>query len=145
MNVEMNAPTMITGGIALIMLMLISLIIRRKHSPADTLAAMSAFAEPTVQQSVQPVAVHTGPALPSSGLPDGWTMEQWQHYGEQYLAAQMGQQSPAQPTTNNTEMNHYGTSCGLSLLFSGYSHGTFVILLNAYRPQNCLQCLASSQ
>ncbi len=71
-------------------------------SPADTLAAMSAFAEPTVQQSVQPVAVHTGPALPSSGLPDGWTMEQWQHYGEQYLAAQMGQQSPAQPTTNNT-------------------------------------------
>jgi hypothetical protein len=29
-------------------------------------------------------------------------MEQWQHYGEQYLAAQMGQQIPAQPTTTNT-------------------------------------------
>ncbi len=29
-------------------------------------------------------------------------MEQWQHYGEQYLAAQMGQQAPTQPTTTNT-------------------------------------------
>jgi hypothetical protein len=71
-------------------------------SASDALAAMSAFAEPTVQQPVQPVPVQTGPALPSSGLPDGWTMEQWQHYGEQYLAAQMGQSTPAQPATNNT-------------------------------------------
>ena len=71
-------------------------------SATDALAAMSAFAEPTVQQPVQPTPVQTGPALPSSGLPDGWTMEQWQHYGEQYLAAQMGQSTPAQPATNNT-------------------------------------------
>ena len=27
----------------------------------------------------------TGPPLPPGGLPSGWTMEQWQHYGEQYL------------------------------------------------------------
>jgi len=26
-----------------------------------------------------------GPPLPPGGLPNGWTMEQWQHYGEQYL------------------------------------------------------------
>ncbi len=26
-----------------------------------------------------------GPPLPPGGLPDGWTMEQWSHYGEQYL------------------------------------------------------------
>ena len=71
-------------------------------SATDALAAMSAFAEPTVQQPVQPAPVQKGPALPSSGLPDGWTMEQWQHYGEQYLAAQMGQSTPAQPATNNT-------------------------------------------
>ena len=25
------------------------------------------------------------PKLPSSGLPDGWTMEQWKWYGKQYL------------------------------------------------------------
>jgi hypothetical protein len=26
-----------------------------------------------------------GPPLPPGGLPNGWTMEQWSHYGEQYL------------------------------------------------------------
>ena len=71
-------------------------------SASDALATMSVITEPTVQQTVQPVPVQTGPALPSSGLPDGWTMEQWQHYGEQYLAAQMGQSTPLQPATNNT-------------------------------------------
>lgn len=30
-------------------------------------------------------ALPTGPPLPPGGLPNGWTMEQWQHYGEQYL------------------------------------------------------------
>ncbi len=62
------------------------------------MAALSAFSEP----AVQPVAVQSGPAIPISGLPDGWTMEQWQHYGEQYLAAQMGLHAPTQPTTTNT-------------------------------------------
>ena len=28
----------------------------------------------------------SGPPLPASGLPQGWTMEQWAYYGEQYLA-----------------------------------------------------------
>lgn len=32
---------------------------------------------------VQPSVI--GPPLPESGLPDGWTMEQWQHYGQQHL------------------------------------------------------------
>ena len=27
----------------------------------------------------------SGPPLPPGGLPSGWTMEQWNHYGEQYL------------------------------------------------------------
>ena len=26
--------------------------------------------------------------LPEGGLPDGWTMEQWQHYGHQYSEIQ---------------------------------------------------------
>ncbi len=41
------------------------------------------------QQMPQPVApvqpVVAGPPLPPSGLPAGWTMEQWQYYGQQYL------------------------------------------------------------
>ena len=39
----------------------------------------------------QPPAVQTGPPLPPGGLPPGWTMEQWQYYGHQWLA-QQGQQ-----------------------------------------------------
>ena len=31
---------------------------------------------------------HNGPPLPPSGLPEGWTMEQWEHYGQQYLDSQ---------------------------------------------------------
>ena len=28
------------------------------------------------------------PPLPASGLPDNWTMEQWEHYGQQWLDQQ---------------------------------------------------------
>ena len=34
-----------------------------------------------------PVA-HAGPPLPATGLPEGWTMEQWAYYGQQYLDRQ---------------------------------------------------------
>ena len=30
-----------------------------------------------------------GPPLPPEGLPDGWTMDQWEHYGQQYLDGQL--------------------------------------------------------
>ncbi len=29
--------------------------------------------------------ISTGPPIPESGLPPGWTTEQWQYYGQQYL------------------------------------------------------------
>ena len=35
-----------------------------------------------------PMDTSNGPPLPESGLPEGWTMEQWQHYGEQWLNQQ---------------------------------------------------------
>ena len=43
-----------------------------------------AMPEPT-----PPAPVSTGPPLPPGGLPDGWTMEQWEHYGQQYLDGQL--------------------------------------------------------
>ena len=44
------------------------------------------------QQAPPPMpAPQTGPPLPPGGLPPGWTMEQWQYYGHQWLA-QQGQQ-----------------------------------------------------
>jgi len=42
------------------------------------------------QQSLQeaPAAPERqGPPLPASGLPEGWSMEQWEHYGQQWLDA----------------------------------------------------------
>ena len=33
-------------------------------------------------------AVQTGPPLPPGGLPSGWTAEQWQHYGHEWLKRQ---------------------------------------------------------
>ena len=35
-----------------------------------------------------PLDTSNGPPLPESGLPEGWTMEQWKHYGEQWLNQQ---------------------------------------------------------
>ena len=29
-----------------------------------------------------------GPPVPESGIPEGWTMEQWQHYGQKWLDSQ---------------------------------------------------------
>jgi len=38
----------------------------------------------------QPLQTHSGPPLPPSGLPVGWTMEQWQHYGQEHLDSIQG-------------------------------------------------------
>jgi hypothetical protein len=55
---------------------------------------------PTVTAQPAPVAnptLPTPPPVPAEGLPQGWTMEQWQSYGEQYLASLAGQK--AQPVS----------------------------------------------
>ena len=44
--------------------------------------------EPVAAPSVAPPAA-AGPPLPPEGLPEGWTMEQWEHYGQKYLDGEM--------------------------------------------------------
>ena len=39
----------------------------------------------TPPQIPQTPEVQTGPPVPAAGLPEGWTMEQWGHYGQQWL------------------------------------------------------------
>ena len=40
-------------------------------------------------QSIQGLGeTQSGPPIPESGLPEGWTMEQWGHYGQQWLESQ---------------------------------------------------------
>ena len=38
-----------------------------------------------IGQVEQSTMVSEGPPLPEGGLPDGWTMEQWKWYGNEYL------------------------------------------------------------
>ena len=94
------------GGVfALIIIALVSMMILRRGGeadfkdfssdlPADDLVANSMYggAEQIFQQQIAaPVAAMPPgvPPIPESGLPEGWTMEQWQYYGHQYLQ-QMG-------------------------------------------------------
>ena len=45
--------------------------------------------QPVVQQPVIVQAPVMGPQVPEAGIPVGWTMEQWQHYGQQYLEGKL--------------------------------------------------------
>jgi hypothetical protein len=57
--------------------------------------SMYGGAQDLFQQPVAPIAAvapppvspaqMAGPPLPPGGLPAGWSMEQWVHYGQQYL------------------------------------------------------------
>jgi len=49
-------------------------------TPAPAVAPVAPVAAPTPE-------VPAGPPLPAGGLPAGWTMEQWTHYGHQYVPA----------------------------------------------------------
>ena len=83
------------------------------ESPAETPAFEQAAqpTQPVAQPSFeQPAQANQGPPLPASGLPQGWTMEQWAYYGEQYLAANQPPAPVAQPTPSMTPTNQDTTS-----------------------------------
>ena len=104
-GIGMSTPSVIGGIFGIVIIVLLGvLLLRRGESdtvPIET-ANMSDYgwneSPPSVVDSVpvsEPVAapmgiqepVNTGPPIPASGLPEGWTMEQWAYYGEQYLAS----------------------------------------------------------
>lgn len=83
------------------------------ESPTETPAFEQAAqqTQPVSQPSfVQPPQLNEGPPLPASGLPQGWTMEQWAYYGDQYLAANQPPAPVAQPTPSMTPTNQDTTS-----------------------------------
>tara|TARA_Y100000766_G_scaffold136614_1_gene117562 strand:+ start:867 stop:4367 length:3501 start_codon:yes stop_codon:yes gene_type:complete len=55
----------------------------RRNRPHDP-PVNNAFDQAIEQQP----KMQSGPELPESGLPEGWTMEQWGHYGQQWLESQ---------------------------------------------------------
>ena len=64
----------------------------RSISPAPEIANAPTIAPAPVMEPVATTQTiptpSAGPPLPVSGLPDGWTMEQWEHYGQQWLDQQ---------------------------------------------------------
>jgi hypothetical protein len=41
-----------------------------------------------MEQPSEAVQESAEPPVPEGGLPEGWTMEQWQYYGKQWLESQ---------------------------------------------------------
>lgn len=92
----LSTPTIVGVGFGiLIVVLLVVLLLRGRES--DTVPIESKYlpdygwSEAPSQATNIPsmeVPVSSGPPLPASGLPEGWTMEQWSYYGEQYLASQ---------------------------------------------------------
>ena len=71
----------------------------------DPYAAYDPTPQPVTQEVVAPQpepVTSQSPPLPATGLPEGWTMEQWQYYGAQYLAAQSAPAVQSQPTITDT-------------------------------------------
>lgn len=91
-----NGPTIIASALGFVVLAAILLVIRRQRSEEDDkefFADGPPISKQAVQQPVQEENLEVaqtqasvnGPPLPAEGLPSGWTMEQWVHYGQQYL------------------------------------------------------------
>ena len=72
-----------------------------EQTPVQTQTPAPTPAEPPTP-APEMESMQAGPPLPDEGLPEGWTMEQWSHYGHQYLNAQ-GSQAEAF-TQNGTEL-----------------------------------------
>lgn len=85
------------GGIGLLVLVAVTALLLRRRSKEDQLevdvpvkhSQPEALPGPVAtSQEVSTVVANGGPPLPATGLPAGWTMEQWVHYGAQWLAQQ---------------------------------------------------------
>ena len=72
-------------GVALLSALVLGLLfVRRKRQHDVGLDAINpALVAPFIEQTTP-----SGPPIPDSGLPAGWTLEQWAWYGEDYLKNQ---------------------------------------------------------
>ncbi|CAI8325161.1 MAG: Uncharacterised protein [Euryarchaeota archaeon UBA443] len=87
--------------------------------PSYSQSEMPAYEQPMAQAQAQPQPIqptveqpvaNQGPPLPATGLPAGWTMEQWAYYGEQYLAANQAPAPTPQPTPSMTTTSAQNTN-----------------------------------
>ena len=52
---------------------------------SDSVAEVTIAPEPTPAIASPPMTSSEGPPIPITGLPQGWTTEQWQYYGQEHL------------------------------------------------------------
>ncbi len=102
MNTEVIASSI--AGVLFIALLSTLLLRKRQQTDQEGLEDIEPRTEPTSngpptstagppvsnftqhEQMTEPTETNsTGPQLPEDGLPPGWTSEQWQYYGQQYL------------------------------------------------------------
>ena len=98
----MNTSTVVGSALGLIIVALVLvLLLRGRESDTvpyetkqmsdigwgDSPPAVAASAPVAEPMAAAPEVASTGPPIPATGLPEGWTMEQWAYYGEQYLAS----------------------------------------------------------
>ncbi|MGB1589339.1 MAG: thrombospondin type 3 repeat-containing protein [Candidatus Poseidoniaceae archaeon] len=85
---QFSNTVFLIGIVVFITAILGYLIVRKKgeeNSPSQIDSTEGWFeSESAVYAQPQPQSVQ-GPPIPSEGLPPGWTLEQWNYYGHQYL------------------------------------------------------------
>ena len=93
---SINGPTMVASVLGVVVLGAILLVIRKQREIVeegeDFVDGPPITQQPVKQQlqvhptvMAEPTTSNNGPPLPEDGLPVGWSMEQWVHYGQQYL------------------------------------------------------------
>ncbi|MFL2981339.1 MAG: PKD domain-containing protein [Candidatus Poseidoniaceae archaeon] len=130
-GIGMSTPGIIGGIFGIVIIVLLGvLLLRRGESdtvPIETSNIQDSWNESPSLPFSQPTAapetvaapmgmqepVNTGPPIPASGLPEGWTMEQWAYYGEQYLASMppapvdpYAQPAPADPYAQSAQVGY---------------------------------------
>ena len=94
----MTTSTAIGGVLGIVIIVLVAVLLLRGRE-SDTVPyetkqtsdfgwgeSPATVAAPPEPVAAAPEPVNSGPPIPATGLPEGWTMEQWAYYGEQYLA-----------------------------------------------------------
>jgi hypothetical protein len=79
-HVKSNLPMIVL--IAAIVAVTSTLLILRRGSRRT---ASHALRQPSIAPPPEPAAVQQAPPRPAGGLPPGWTEEQWEYYGQEWL------------------------------------------------------------
>ena len=77
-----NTNVLILGIVLIISLIFTGLFVRKGRSKSEDVKSVIPI------ENIAKTQVSTGPPIPEEGLPPGWTIEQWQYYGQDYLDRQ---------------------------------------------------------